>query len=44
MKSLLTLPAAIFVILGVSPSSAGELVVPDGVVFERDFEYSNPEG
>src|SRR5437773_525331 len=44
MKSLLTLPAAIFVILGVSPSSAGELVVPDGVVFERDLEYSNPEG
>src|SRR6185369_15641367 len=44
MKSWLTLPAAIFVIVAGSSSSAAELVVPAGVVFERDIEYANPEG
>ena len=43
MKSLIVLQAAFFAAMCVSIPAA-ELTVPDNVVFERDIEYSNPDG
>lgn len=47
MKSILALRILVvsFVaICGSSSISAAELVIPDDVTFERDIEYSNPDG
>ena len=44
MKSLSSLPLAFFIVIFATTSRAAELVIPDNVVFERDIEYSNPDG
>jgi acetyl esterase/lipase len=44
MKSFLAWQAAIFVTVCVSAATAAELIVPEGVIFERDIEYAKPNG
>ena len=44
MKSISVLPTVFFVALAACVSSAAELAIPDNVIFERNIEYSNPDG